>query len=145
MGRATIASWNRRLIYAIGAGSVLVLGVASRRYAEHLPSLVAEYGGDTLWAAMTFLGVSLLFPETRLSGRVLIAISFAVGMEVSQLCKASWLEAIRATTLGGLVLGFDFVWTDLVCYVVGVSAAALLEALANSWHRINGKGPWDHA
>ena len=33
---------------------------------------------------------------------------------------APWLEALRRTTLGGLVLGFGFLWTDFVCYATGI-------------------------
>jgi len=56
-----------------------------------------------------------------------IAIAFAV--EYSQLYHAAWIDSIRQTRIGGLVLGSDFLWSDLVCYAVGVGIAALLDAL----------------
>ena len=53
--------------------------------------------------------------------------SFSVLVEVSQLFHAPWIDSIRRTTLGGLVLGFDFVWSDLACYAVGVGLGLLIE------------------
>ena len=44
-----------------------------------------------------------------------------------QLYHAPWIDSIRRTTLGGLVLGFDFVWSDLACYAVGVGLGILIE------------------
>ena len=40
-----------------------------------------------------------------------------------------WLDALRATTLGALVLGQGFLWSDIVCYAVGVMLAAILDAV----------------
>ena len=40
---------------------------------------------------------------------------------------APWIDSIRRTTPGGLVLGFDFVWSDLACYAVGVGLGILIE------------------
>ena len=50
-------------------------------------------------------------------------------IEILQLYKADWIQAIRHTRLGGLILGFDFVWSDIVCYTVGVLIGAFLEKL----------------
>ena len=34
-------------------------------------------------------------------------------VEESQLYHASWIDSIRGTTLGALVLGHGFLWSDL--------------------------------
>lgn len=31
--------------------------------------------------------------------------------------------------LGGLVLGYDFVWSDLACYAVGVGLGVVVESV----------------
>ena len=56
----------------------------------------------------------------RVSHRAGIAIVLALAVEVSQLYHAPWIETLRSTTLGGLVLGFGFLWSDLACYATGV-------------------------
>ena len=53
-------------------------------------------------------------------------------VEVSQLYKAPWIDSIRRTTLGGLVLGYDFVWSDLACYAVGVGLGVAVERIGRS-------------
>ena len=57
----------------------------------------------------------------------LIALAFCFVIELSQLYQAPWLNAIRQTTLGGLILGFGFLWSDLLGYCVGVFVAYLLD------------------
>jgi hypothetical protein len=59
-----------------------------------------------------------------------LAIAFAV--EASQAYHAAWIDSIRSTALGGLVLGSGFLWSDLVCYAAGISIAAGLDALLST-------------
>jgi hypothetical protein len=51
----------------------------------------------------------------------------AASVEVSQLYHAPWIDAIRQTRLGGWVLGFGFLWSDLACYAVGIATGAVAE------------------
>ncbi len=118
-----------RFVYALLIALVIALGLASRAvfFQAYLPTFINEYAGDTLWALTAFLGFGFLFPQLA-TGRVAgLALSFAVLIEVSQLSHASWLEALRHTRLGGLVLGFGFLWSDLVCYAVGIALGAAAE------------------
>ncbi|MEZ6062592.1 MAG: DUF2809 domain-containing protein [Planctomycetaceae bacterium] len=111
-----------RLTYGGCMFVVIAAGLASRRYRDQLPAFVAEFAGDTLWALMVFLGVSLLMPNAPATRRGLAAIGFAFAIEFSQLYHAPWIDALRHTTFGGLVLGIGFLWTDLICYSAGVLA-----------------------
>jgi hypothetical protein len=106
---------------------VVILGLASRRYREVLPPFVAAYSGDTLWANMVFWLFALVMPRARTLTIAAAALAFAFAIEVSQLYHASWIDAIRATTLGGLVLGYDFVWSDLVCYTAGIAIGGAVD------------------
>ncbi len=91
---------------------------------------MAAYAGDTLWATAAFLGIGLLLPRASTWWVALLALSFSGLVEVGQLYKAPWIDSIRRTTLGGLILGFDFVWSDLACYSVGVGLGILIELAA---------------
>ncbi|HYW12873.1 MAG TPA: DUF2809 domain-containing protein, partial [Longimicrobium sp.] len=51
----------------------------------------------------------------------------SLAVELGQLYHAPWIEAVRHTRLGGLVLGFGFLWSDLACYAVGIALAALID------------------
>ena len=125
-----------RFAYAGWVAAVIAAGLASRSScASILPDFVTAYAGDTLWALMVFLTLGILFPGARtvaLAGAAL-GISFAV--EFSQLCEADWLNRIRATRLGALVLGRGWVATDLLCYAVGAGIGAVGE----KWWRARGK------
>jgi hypothetical protein len=89
--------------------------------------VLAEYAGDTLWAMMLFWLVSTLIAGRPLMMRGAISLALTFLVELSQLYHAPWIDSIRQTTLGGLVLGFGFLWTDLVCYTLGVAIGASLE------------------
>lgn len=106
---------------------VVLLGLGSRRFGPRLPGIVATYAGDTLWALAAFLGFGLLFPRISTWAVALLAMAFSVIIEMSQIYKAPWIDSIRRTALGGLVLGFDFVWSDLACYAAGVGLGILIE------------------
>src|SRR3954468_16128699 len=109
---------------------VVILGLGSRRYAASLSGVVAAYAGDTLWATAAFLGIGLLLPRASTWAVALLALVVSVAVELSQLYHASWIDSIRRTTVGGLVLGFDFVWSDLACYAGGVGLGILIERVA---------------
>lgn len=106
---------------------VSLLGIASRRFGGYLPALVAAYAGDTLWALAVFLGIGLLMPGARTRTVAALAMAFSAAVEVSQLYHAPWLDAIRQTTLGALVLGSGFARSDLACYAVGVGLGVGIE------------------
>ncbi len=103
------------------------LGIGSRRFGQSLPGFAAAYAGDTLWALAAFLGFGLILPRFSTRRIALLAISFSVAIEVSQLYHAPWIDSIRGTTVGGLILGFGFLWSDLTCYAVGVGLGILIE------------------
>jgi hypothetical protein len=116
-----------RITYLILALATTLVGLASRRYRPHLPSFIGEYSGDVLWALMLFLVVSFAFAGRPLFQRCIVSLVLAFAVEVSQLYHSPWIDGIRSTTLGGLVLGFGFLWSDLVCYLVGIAAGVLAD------------------
>ena len=116
-----------RLPYLLAGALVIVLGLASRR--DGVPAFVAAYAGDTLWAVLAFIVIAVLAPDwpTRRIATVALLASYAD--EVSQLYHARWIEAIRNTRLGAFTLGYGFLWSDLVCYTVGVALCVAVEHL----------------
>ena len=121
---------RNRLIYLLAALAVVVLGLSSRKYSGVLPDFIVSYAGDTLWALTAFLGVGLLFPEWSTSRVSVTALLFAFAIELSQLLHFPWMDQIRRTKSGGLILGYGFLWSDLLCYVSGVAIGFILEILS---------------
>ena len=121
-----------RLLYLALVLAVVALGLASRRYRDALPGFVGAYAGDTLWAAMVFLLAAALWNRARTSALAAGAALFAFGIELTQLYHAPWIDEVRGTRPGALVLGHDFVWSDLPCYAAGVCLAAAADLLLRS-------------
>lgn len=117
------------LVQIILIALACLLGIGSRRYAHALPWFIAAYAGDTLWALAAFLGFGLVLPRQLIGKVAVLAMAFSVLIEVSQLYHAPWIDSIRHTTIGGLILGFGFMWSDLVCYAVGVGFGVAMEIL----------------
>ena len=107
----------------------VVLSLGSRRFGGSLPGFVATYAGDTLWALAAFLCIGLLLPRASTWAVASLAMAFSSLVEVGQLYHAPWIDSIRRTTLGGLVLGFDFMWSDLACYAAGVGLGLVIERI----------------
>ena len=103
-------------------------GLASRRYPALFPEWIARYAGDTLWAALVFWLLALIWRRASTLRIGAGAIPIAVAVEVSQLYHAPWIDAIRYSRLGGLILGSDFLWSDLLCYAIGIGCAAAADA-----------------
>ncbi|MGN4422613.1 DUF2809 domain-containing protein [Bacillus cereus group sp. MYBK30-1] len=118
---------RNRILYAIFTIIVIVLGLSSRKFAYALPDILNAYLGDALWALMIFTGFGFLFPKIETKKLAIISLIFCYGIEISQLYHAEWIDSIRATTLGGLVLGYGFLWSDLVAYTIGIGVGMLCE------------------
>lgn len=120
---------RNRVVYALFTIVVIILGLSSRKFAFTLPHLLNDYLGDALWALMIFTGFGFLFPKTETKKLAFISLMFCYGIEASQLYHAEWIDSIRATTLGGLVLGYVFLWSDVVAYTIGVGVGILCEVI----------------
>lgn len=116
-----------RFVYFILIAAVIAAGLASRHYSDHLPEWNKLYLGDALWAMMVFFIVGWLFPRKSKVWVAIGALAFSYAVEFSQIYHAPWIDAIRNTWIGGLVLGYGFLWSDILCYTAGIGAGLLLE------------------
>ena len=120
---------RNRWVYTFLIVATIAAGLASRHFPHVAPPWVKNYLGDTLWALMVFLMFGFLLPTKSTLSIGIAALAFSFCIEISQLYHAAWIDAIRANPLGGLVLGFGFLWSDLLCYTAGVGFGFLSEKL----------------
>ena len=120
--------------YAAASITSIALGLASRRFAASLPDFVRLYAGDALWAATVYFLAATLWPRARITSLAAGTLTFAFAIEASQLYHAPWIDGVRSTRLGAMVLGQGFLWSDLVCYTIGVIAAALVDQAMSRRH-----------
>ena len=119
--------YKLRLIYLLLVPLIIVSAFATRSGSPWIPALIAEYGGDTLWAWMVFMVVRLICPRCAIWKSAALTLMIAYCCEISQLYHALWIDAIRSYRLGLVLLGNCFVWSDLVCYTVGILTGAFAE------------------
>lgn len=124
-----------RTVYATLAVVTMGLGLASREVGYHLPAFVAAYAGDTLWATLVYWLTRAFRPALHTWQSAAAALGFAYAIEFSQFYQAPWLNSLRHTTLGALVLGFGFRATDLLCYAAGVACGYALDRLLTIYKR----------
>jgi hypothetical protein len=116
-----------RFWLAVSILMVIAVGLASRKFPSVFPAAFGSHTGDALWALMVFLGIAFLAPRMAGWRVALLALALSCLIEVSQLYQAPWINAIRASTAGHLVLGTGFQWGDLLAYALGIAFGLLAE------------------
>ncbi|WP_312096034.1 DUF2809 domain-containing protein [Niallia sp.] len=120
---------NERFHYIVTVLLMIVLGLSSRKYGDFIPALIANHAGDVIWAMMVYFGFRVLFIRKRVLFAGICSLLFSFGIEFSQLYQANWINELRHTTIGALILGKGFIPVDLVRYVSGISLAYFLDKL----------------
>lgn len=107
---------------ALGAALLAPLGY-SLRFAPQLPEWLRDASGGTLYVAFWALAAGVVWPlasALRLAGGALV---FTCMVEALQLWHPAWLDTLRRTLPGRLVLGSTFAWGDFPPYVAGALLA----------------------
>lgn len=115
-----------RFFYLVACFVTMGLGLFSRSDFWASSEFVTLYAGDGLWALMVYWGVCTLIPKWTIKWQALLALLITFGIEFSQLYQAEWLNALRHTRLGGLILGFGFKISDLIAYSCGILIGILV-------------------
>lgn len=126
---------RRRVPWIVGCGLVLLLGIGSRRIPGLFPELFGKYPGDALWALAVYCGWAIVMPGASVRRVASWAVASSFLVECSQLYHAPWIDAIRRTTLGHLVLGFTFHSWDFLAYTVGIAVGCLLDLVRSHSRR----------
>ena len=114
---------SRRLIYCAMFIFLIWLALATRSHHQWFSPLLVEYGGDVIWAGMFLFFLRMLFVKVRLWKLALINYALGAADEFSQLYRGPWANEVRATTLGRLLFGAGFLWSDILCYAIGTLLA----------------------
>ena len=130
--RVATGANRSRFRYAVAALVVVGAGLASRNFPALFPEFMGKYPGDAFWALMVFLGWCVVFPGISTARLAAYALATCGLVELSQLYHAPWIDSIRSTTLGHLVLGSGFMWGDFVAYGIGVGVGVLGDCVMRS-------------
>jgi hypothetical protein len=124
---------RKRWVYVLIVSIVILIGLGSRILKNRIPEVIELYIGDIAWATMIYLWVCVLVSKIRFVHCFWISFLICYAVEFSQLYHASWIDGIRSTRIGALVLGNSFVVSDLVCYLIGVSGGLVIDLLIHKY------------
>lgn len=116
---------RNRIHYAIFILTTILLGLFSRT--QYIPDFIYPYFGDYLYAILFFLIFGFLFPYKKSFLILILSVVFCYGIEALQLYQADWINNIRNYKVGGLILGYGFLWSDMISYTLGGITAYFLE------------------
>jgi hypothetical protein len=120
---------RHRLTYCALAALTIGCGLATRPLRGLIGVMPAKYLGDALYAVLVYLVIAAVWRRASSIRVAMVALALCFAVEFSQLYHPEWLDGIRRTTFGILVLGSVFNWPDLIAYAAGVAACFLLECL----------------
>ena len=121
---------KNRIKYFIVTIIIMFMGLLSRKFMFIFPKNIAPFVGDMLWAMMVYFGFRFLFPKINIIKSLVIAFLFSFSIEISQLYQADWINNIRNTTIGGLILGHGFLFEDLISYSIGIILGCVVDKLS---------------
>jgi hypothetical protein len=81
---------------------------------------IQQYAGDTLWALALYTFLAFVSPGAAAKELLLLSVFISYAVEFSQLYQADWINSIRSVKIGGLILGYGFSWSDMLCYTTGI-------------------------
>ena len=113
----------------------IILGLTFRKFGQLLPLVIAENAGDVLWAMMVYFGFRFFLVGKCFRTAILLSLLFCFGIEFSQLYQVDWMNQIRSTLFGALVLGKGFLPIDLLRYTTGILIGTIIDKwfLFNKW------------
>lgn len=89
------------------------------RFSPMFPEWFSDVFGSIAYQILCVALVQFCFPKLSIVKTVLYVLLFASAIEFLQLWKPPFLQAIRATLPGRLVLGTTFMWSDFPPYLLG--------------------------
>jgi len=110
---------KRKILYAVLFVFCTWLALATRSHKDWFPHLIVVYGGDIIWAGMFVFFLRIFFTKTIIWKLALINYGLGVLDEFSQLNQSPFMLYLRSFTLGRLMLGVGFLWSDILCYAIG--------------------------
>jgi Protein of unknown function (DUF2809) len=115
---------QKRLLFVAATLATIGIGLASRKWPGLFPAFLGQYPGDALWSLMLFFAFSAIAPKAKVSRVLWAALLVSFAVEFGQLVQTPWVQSVRATTWGHLVLGSGFNAWDLLAYAVGIAFGA---------------------
>jgi len=106
-----------RFLYFILTIITIGLGLFSRT--KFIPDFIYPYLGDFLYTLMFYFLFAFLLIKNTPKHHLILSIGLCFLIEISQLNQSIFMLQVRSSWWGGMILGHEFLWTDLVSYTLG--------------------------
>jgi hypothetical protein len=116
---------RHRLLFLINILAIVPLGYIVR-FGHILPEFISDAGGSIAYEIFWILLVLAIAPRANIRTTTISVCLATCAIEFLQLYQPPWLQAIRATLPGRLVLGTTFSWLDFPSYFTGSALGLLL-------------------
>lgn len=99
---------------------LIPLGLATKTYSGMGQQWINDYAGDILyeifWCLFFF---AIFYRKTAIDNIAILVFTCTCAIETAQLWSHPWLQTIRSSLLGRLLLGTTFSWWDFPHYLIG--------------------------
>lgn len=109
--------YRRHLLLSLAF--IIPLGLLTKFYRGGGQAWLNNSFGGIPYEIFWMLLVALIWPRERPGAIALLVFSTTSLLEFLQLWQPGWLQAMRATLPGRLVLGNTFIWSDFLYYAIG--------------------------
>ncbi|MEN0085343.1 MAG: DUF2809 domain-containing protein [Leifsonia sp.] len=117
---------SRRVVLAAAALLTVAAGLAVARWTD---SAAWTFVGDALYAVLIYTIVAAVAVRARPAVVATVATAICAAVEVFQLTGVPAALA-QTVPVAALVLGTTFQWSDLLAYLLGAVAAALVDGVS---------------
>jgi uncharacterized membrane protein len=115
---------KKRVLYIITIIIIIILGLLSREI-EGVPLFM----GDIFWAMMVFFILAFMLDNKSSYYILVLSIIITYIIEITQLYHRPWIDNFRSTSIGHILLGRGFLWSDLVAYLEGIIVGHYINTL----------------
>jgi hypothetical protein len=116
---------KKRVLYLGLLAIIICIGLYSRKLTGRITEIVDIK--DVVWATMVYFLFRIVFINWSFVRVAIAGILFSFLIEVSQLYHEVWIDRIRETFFGQMILGTGFVWSDLIAYSFGILLGVLTD------------------
>lgn len=124
MNKATISGFSRWQ-YAIAALLLLLIEIAIALFVHD--RFVRPYMGDVLVVILIYSSIKSVKPTLPWRSTAIAVLLFAFAIEGLQYIKLASLLGLQHNRLARTIIGTDFAWADMWCYLAGIALVWWIE------------------
>jgi hypothetical protein len=124
---------TKRLIYLLILFIIICIGLLSRGMTGFVTEIIDFK--DVVWAMMIYFLFRVVFIGWSIKKVALAGMLFSILVELSQLYHNDWIDTLRGTFFGELMLGTNFVWSDLMAYLFGIGFGIIIDYFVVSYFK----------